>query len=70
MERQHIGPRQGYFSGSDQELIDAYKKSYEGLNDIRIDVRSPNHKIYLAKNVTPYDGIVKIELYLKEQGHL
>ncbi|WP_228125733.1 RHS repeat-associated core domain-containing protein, partial [Photobacterium damselae] len=70
MERQHISPRQGHFSGSDQELIDAYKKSYEGLNDIRIDVRSPNHKIYLAKNVIPYDDIVKIELYLKEQGHL
>ncbi|MDD1796275.1 RHS domain-containing protein [Enterovibrio sp. ZSDZ42] len=69
-ERQHIGPRQGDFLGSDQELIDAYKKSYKEIDGVKIDVRSPNNSVILAKNVTPYEGIVKIELYLKEKGHL
>jgi hypothetical protein len=56
-ERDHIGPRQGDFNGTDKELFDAYRNSYTDLTDIRVDVRSPDGKTILGTNVTLEEAI-------------
>jgi hypothetical protein len=60
-EREHIGPRQGDFSGTDKELFDAYRKSNKDLSEIRVDVRSPDGKNVLSTNVTLGEAINLIE---------
>ncbi|MFS1520354.1 RHS repeat-associated core domain-containing protein [Flavobacterium covae] len=67
-ERKHIGPRQGDFKGTDQELMDAYKKAYEGLDDIKVDVKSPDGTYNLGTDVTPKQGVELVESWLKTQG--
>ncbi|MEE9338014.1 MAG: RHS repeat-associated core domain-containing protein, partial [Methylococcaceae bacterium] len=69
-EKKYVGKRQGDFKGSDQELIDAYKKSYKGLDDIKVDVRSPNNKYKLGEDMTPQEAVNCIECYLKDKGML
>ena len=46
-----VGKRQGDFDGTDKELFDAYRKSYENLDDIKVDVKSPDGTKVLGKNV-------------------
>ncbi len=65
-ERPYIGRRQGDFSGTDRELFDAYRKSYEDLGDIRVDVRSPDGKTTLGTNVSLVEAIDLIENYLSK----
>ncbi len=67
-ERNDIGPRQGDYQGSDPQLFNAYRRSYEGLDDIRVDVRSPNGKYNLAKDVSPTEAVEIIRTYLQETG--
>ncbi|WP_317172540.1 RHS repeat domain-containing protein [Flavobacterium columnare] len=67
-ERKHVGPRQGNFKGTDKELMDAYKKAYEGLDDIKVDVKSPNGTYNLGTNVTPKQGVELVENWLTTQG--
>jgi hypothetical protein len=67
-ERPFVGPRQGPFKGNDDELFDAYRKAYRGLDDIRVDVRSPNGKHKLGSNVSPAEGVDLIENWLRQQG--
>ncbi len=67
-ERDVIGPRQGDFLGSDKELFDAYRKAYSKLDDIRVDVKSPNGTYTLGTNVTPSKAVDLIEVWLKGQG--
>ncbi|RDR26550.1 hypothetical protein C3995_00003 [Escherichia marmotae] len=67
-ERDVIGPRQGDFPGSDKELFDAYRKAYSKLDDIRVDVKSPNGTYTLGTNVTPSKAVDLIEVWLKGQG--
>lgn len=57
-----IGPRQGDFPGSDKELFDAYRKAYSELDDIRVDVKSPNGTHTLGTNVTPSQIVDLIEI--------
>jgi hypothetical protein len=63
-EREHIGPRQGDFPGTDKELFDAYRQSYKDLKDIRVDVKSPDGKTTLGTNVTLEEAINLIEKFL------
>jgi len=67
-ERSFVGPRQGSFIGTNDELFDAYKKAYEGLDDILIDVKSPNGTYVLGENVTPSQGVTLVQDWLKAQG--
>ena len=67
-ERDFVGPRQGDFTGTNDELFDAYKKAYEGLDDILIDVKSPNGAYVLGENVTPSQGVTLVQDWLKAQG--
>lgn len=66
-EREHIGPRQGDFAGTDKELFDAYRKSYKDLNDIRVDVRSPDGSVILGRNVTLTEAVDLLEKYLLDK---
>lgn len=67
-ERPIIGPRQGAFKGTDDELFAAYRNAYKDLNDIKVDVRSPNGTHVLGENVTPVKAVDLIENWLKEAG--
>lgn len=67
-ERKFVGARQGDFIGTDEELFEAYRRAYEDLNDIRVDVKSPDGTFVLGENVTPLEAIGLIETWLKEQG--
>jgi hypothetical protein len=69
-ERQHVGPRQGDFVGTDKELFDAYRRAYAGLDDIKVDVRSPNGQHILATGVTPRQAVDVIETWLASKGLL
>jgi hypothetical protein len=63
-----VGRRTGPFNGSDDELFAAYRKAYQGLDDIRVDVRAPDGKTLLGSNVSPLEGIDLIENWLRQQG--
>ena len=52
----------------DDELFDAYRMAYKGLDDIKVDVKSPNGTYELGTNVTPYQAVDLIQNWLKEQG--
>ena len=67
-EKNYIGPRQGDFVGTNDELFDAYRNSYKGLDDIKVDVKSPNGTYILGTDVTPYEAVDLIQNWLKEQG--
>ncbi|WP_080414958.1 RHS repeat-associated core domain-containing protein [Burkholderia ubonensis] len=67
-ERETIGPRQGDFPGTDDQLFDAYRKAYSGLDDIKVDVKSPNGTYTLAEGATPRQAVDVIQSWLKEQG--
>jgi RHS repeat-associated protein len=67
-ERPFVGPRQGPFPGTDSELFAAYRKAYQGLDDIRVDVRSPDGTHVLGNDVTPLQAVNLIEAWLIEQG--
>ena len=69
-ERDTVGKRQGSFTGTDQELFDAYRKAYAELDDILVDVRSPNGKYVLGTDVTPAEAVDLIQDWLKEKGLL
>jgi hypothetical protein len=64
-ERRHVGPRQGDFEGTDEELFDAYRRSYEGLDDISVDVRSPDGSVDLESGTTPRKAVDLIEEHLR-----
>ncbi len=68
VERNYEGPRQGDFFGTDDELFDAYRNAYRGLDDIKVDVKSPNGTYILGTDVTPYEAVGLIQTWLKEQG--
>jgi hypothetical protein len=67
-EREFVGPRQGDFGGTDGELFDAYRAAYKDLDDIRVDVKSPNGSHFLGKNVTLTESVDLIEKWLIGQG--
>ncbi|WP_236488820.1 RHS repeat domain-containing protein, partial [Pseudomonas syringae] len=67
-ERAHVGPRQGSFPGSDDELFNAYRNAYENMDHIKVDVASPNGTHVLGENVTPRAAVDLIENWLKESG--
>jgi hypothetical protein len=67
-ERAYVGPHQGDFLGSDRELFDAYRNAYSKLDDIKVDVRSPNGTHILGENVTPVKAVDLIEEWLFEKG--
>ncbi|WP_231742671.1 polymorphic toxin-type HINT domain-containing protein [Polystyrenella longa] len=67
-EREFIGPRQGEFNGTDDELLEAYRQAYRGLDDIRLDVRSPNGEHVLGLDVSPAEGVELIANWLFGQG--
>jgi len=52
----------------DPFVSDAYRSFYRDLNDIRVDVRSPNGTILLAENVSPLEAIDVIEAWLHWQS--
>ena len=67
-ERDYVGPRQGDFDGTNDELFDAYRNAYKGLDDIKVDVKSPDGTYNLGTNVTPYEAVNLIQNWLKEEG--
>jgi|GEM_PF-6305830 len=67
-ERKFVGARQGDFVGTDDELFEAYRKAYQSLDDIKVDVKSPDGTFVLGKDVTPREAVDLIENWLKEQG--
>lgn len=67
-ERKFVGARQGDFIGTDEELFEAYREAYRDLNDIRVDVKSPDTTFVLGENVTPFEAVNLIEAWLKERG--
>ena len=67
-ERDFVGPRQGDFLGTDDELFDAYRNAYKGLDDIKVDVKSPNGTYTLGIDVTPYEAVDLMQGWLKDQG--
>ena len=67
-EREFVGARQGDFFGTDEELFDAYRTAYKPLDDITVDVKSPDGSFVLGENVTPFEGVDLIEIWLKSQG--
>ncbi|OXG06473.1 RHS repeat-associated protein [Flavobacterium araucananum] len=67
-ERDAIGPRQGDFVGTDDELFDAYREAYKNLDDIKVDVLSPNGTHNLGTNVTPKEGVNLVQDWLKIEG--
>ena len=67
-ERKFVGPRQGDFIGTDEELFEAYRKAYKNLDDIRVDVKSPDGSSNLGENVTPFEAVNLMENWLKEQN--
>lgn len=70
-QKPYVGPRQGPWTGTQQELIDASKKGLHGLDDIKGDLRIPSTGEVLAKNVTPLQAFEKLEEWHKQkmQGH-
>jgi hypothetical protein len=67
-ERGHVGPRQGDFKGTDQELMDAYRSAYAKLDEVKVDVRSPNNKYQVAKSVTPLEAVNAMQKWLEDVG--
>ncbi|WP_420457101.1 RHS repeat-associated core domain-containing protein [Rubrivirga sp.] len=67
-ERAHVGPRQGDFVGSDDELFDAYRQAYSGLDDVRVDVKSPNGTHVLGTDVSPRESVDLIDDWLRSNG--
>ncbi|MFV3287037.1 RHS repeat domain-containing protein, partial [Pseudomonas sp. NY15356] len=67
-ERGPIGPRQGDFPGTDDQLFAAYREAYKDLDHIKVDVVSPNGTHVLGENVTPRVAVDLIENWLKESG--
>ena len=67
-ERNYVDPRQGDFIGTDDELFDAYRNAYKGLDDIKVDIKSPNGTYTLGTDVTPKQAVDLIQNWLKEQG--
>ncbi len=67
-EREFIGPRQGDFVGTDDELFVAYRLAYKNLDDVLVDVKSPDGTHNLGENVTPIEAVNLIENWLKEQN--
>ena len=67
-ERDYVGPQQGDFIGTADELFDAYRNAYKGLDDIKVDVKSPNGTYILGTDVTPEQAVNLIQDWLKEQG--
>lgn len=47
-------------------FFSAYRNAYKDLNDIRVDVRSPNGTHVLGENVMPLKPVDLIENWLKE----
>jgi hypothetical protein len=66
-ERDHVGPRQGEFPGTDKELFEAYRRSYSGLTDIRVDVRSPDGTHVLGENVSLVEAVDLMEQFLTKK---
>ena len=52
-----MGPRQGDFIGTNDELFDAYRNAYRGIDDIKVDVKSPNGTYILGTDVTLYEAV-------------
>ncbi len=67
-ERKFVGARQGDFVGTDEELFTAYRRAYQSLEDIKVDVKSPDGTFNLGENVTPFEAVDLIEKWLKMQG--
>ncbi|MDO6811253.1 RHS repeat-associated core domain-containing protein [Zobellia galactanivorans] len=67
-ERDFVGLRQGSFKGTNDELFDAYREAYKDLDDILIDVKSPNGTHTLGTDVTPKEGVNLVQNWLKQQG--
>ena len=44
------------------------ENAYKGLNDIKVDVKSPNGTYTLGTDVTPYEAVDLIQNWLKEHG--
>ncbi|HDR2784870.1 TPA: hypothetical protein QCJ60_004245 [Enterobacter sichuanensis] len=51
-----------------EDYFDAYRRAYSNLDDIKVDVKSPNGTYSLDTNVTPVKAVDLIEAWLKEQG--
>jgi hypothetical protein len=49
-------------------LFAAYRKAYENMDHIKVDVMSPNGTHVLGENVTPRAAVDLIDDWLKEGG--
>ena len=51
-----------------EDYFDSYRRAYSKLDDIKVDVKSPNGTCSLGTNVTPVKAVDLIVFWLKEQG--
>ena len=68
MQKEIMYSPQQDFIGTADELFDAYRNAYKGLDDIKVDVKSPNGTYILGTDVTPEQAVNLIQDWLKEQG--
>ena len=71
-ERKHIGPRQGDYPGTDQELFKAYEKAYSSaaLKKMKVDLKSPDGTVTLCEDCSPLEAIKKMQDWLRQKGML
>ncbi|MZV03009.1 hypothetical protein GUB00_27560, partial [Escherichia coli] len=60
-------PRQGPWTGSAEELIEASKKGLIGLDDIKGKLIIPSTGEILAENATPLEAFEKLEEWHKRK---
>ena len=66
-QRKFVGPRQGPWTGSAEELIEASKKGLIGLDDIKGKLIIPSTGEILAENATPLEAFEKLEEWHKRK---
>ena len=62
-QKKYVGPRQGAWLGTPEELLSASKKGLVGLDDIKGDLKIPATRKILASNVTPLEAFEKLEVW-------
>ena len=66
-QRKFVGLRQGPWTGSAEELIEAGKKGLIGLDDIKGKLIIPSTGEILAENATPLEAFEKLEEWHKRK---
>jgi hypothetical protein len=66
-QRPHVGPRQGAWTGTADELLEASKKGLGSVDDIIGDLKIPSTGKILASDVNPRQAFEVLEQWHKDQ---